>query len=423
MKSNINLIRTGINLVDNAWGGFYKGGTYLLLGQKKSGKTLIGLQYALESAKNGEVCLYFTSMRPKDLMIHAASMNFDLQYYMNMNLIIVVKVAPPSDVYEDGNQDRFLVEYLNDIVNVVQQYQPSRLIFDELTYFVGFESIPLLQQIFLQTVEKIEESNVTSLFIFAEPATQYAQMIIDAIVQYSTGVMFLQKKSNEELGGLQGGRATITPNIGHTEGQFSADYVLEPYSGIKFKFDESDKKRFPNPFRQSAEQSHNSDMSAYSSKKQSGKYKPLTNVDIVPEKYSLTNFYDITEFKLILNNKIALFKSTNDPFAIISIKLDPSAEKQKLLTINQLQNSVRLSTDRKDKICVVDNTIVILLGRFEENPLSMFVSKLKNNLPYTESSHIDMVMQNLYAYVYQADSSIKNADSVFEEILEENYEK
>ncbi|PIS44404.1 MAG: hypothetical protein COT22_10700, partial [Ignavibacteria bacterium CG08_land_8_20_14_0_20_37_9] len=136
----LNLVPTGISLVDKAWGGFYRGGTYLLIGQRKSGKTLIGLQYAMESAKNKEVCLFFTSMRPKDLMIHAASIDFDLQSYMNQNLVIVVRVAPPTEIYESSNPDNFLIEYFNDIVTVVDQYQPNRLIFDELTHFIGFEN-------------------------------------------------------------------------------------------------------------------------------------------------------------------------------------------------------------------------------------------------------------------------------------------
>ena len=141
MKRKLNLLQTGISLIDKTWGGFYRGGQYVLIGQRKSGKTLIGLQYAMESVKNREVCLFFTSMRPKDLMIQAASIDFDLQSYMNSNLVIVVRVAPPTDLYERSNPDNFLVEYLNDIVTVVEQYQPTRLIFDELTHFVGFQNV------------------------------------------------------------------------------------------------------------------------------------------------------------------------------------------------------------------------------------------------------------------------------------------
>lgn len=416
MKKKLNLLPTGISLVDKAWGGFYRGGTYLLIGQKKSGKTLLGLQFAMESAKNKEVCIYFTNMRPKDLMIHAASIDFDLQTYMNQNLIIVVRVAPPTDLYESGNPDNFLIEYLNDIVTVVEQYQPSRVIFDELTHFIGFENTNLLQQTFLQTVEKIEEKNVTSFFILAEPATPLAQMIVDSIAQYSTAVVYLQKKTLED-GTSQGGRATITPNIGHTEGQFVSDYYIEPYKGISFSYE--NKPTFQNPFSTEVEQSFKMSTPVSSRPSFSAKYKPLTNIDIVQEKISFSNLYDLNDFTLILNNQIALFKSTGQPFTLISLALNPVAEKQKILTINQLQNAIRLSTDKKDKICVVKNKILVLMSKAEEKALNILVTKLKSNLPNIESSYIDTVMQYLYAYTYQVDDSVVNAESIFNEILED----
>src|SRR5512147_2191525 len=100
MKKKIQLVSSGISIVDNAWGGFYRGGTYLLVGPRKSGRTLLGLQFAKESIKQKEICLYFTSMRPKDLMIQAASIDFDLQNYMNQNQVIVVRVAPPMGIRE-----------------------------------------------------------------------------------------------------------------------------------------------------------------------------------------------------------------------------------------------------------------------------------------------------------------------------------
>ena len=85
MKKKIQLLPSGISLVDSAWGGFYRGGTYMLIGAHKTGRTLLGLQFALESAKQKEVCLYFTNMRPKDLMIQAASIDFDLYCYATIH--------------------------------------------------------------------------------------------------------------------------------------------------------------------------------------------------------------------------------------------------------------------------------------------------------------------------------------------------
>ncbi len=416
MKRRVNQVKTGLALVDKAWGGFYRGGTYLLIGPRKSGRTLMGLHYAMESAKNKEVCLYFTSMRPKDLMIHAASIDFDLQTYMNQNLIIVVRVAPPTDIYETENPDNFLVEYLNDIVTVIEQYQPERLIFDELTPFVGFENLGLLQQTYLQTIEAIEERNVTSLMVLAEPATPLAQMIVDSLAQYSTAIIYIQKKVDENGTQQQGGRATITPNVGHTEGQFSSDFYIEPYRGIMFDYD--NQARFQNPFG-----SHDSDMNNENapamSQNNSQKYKPITNVDSPSDKISFTNFYDLSEFSLLLNNQIALYKSTGQPFTLISMKLDPIAEQQRILTINQLQNAIRLSTDKKDKLCVVKDKILILMGKGEDRNLNSLVSKIKQNLPNNDSNFLSVIMKYIYAFTYEVNDSVVNAESILSEILEE----
>lgn len=418
MKKKLNLIPTGISLVDKAWGGFYHGGTYLLIGQRKSGKTLVGLQYAMESAKNKEVCLFFTSMRPKDLMINAASIDFDLQSYMNQNLIIVVRVAPPTDLYELGNPDNFLIEYLNDIVTVVDQYQPNRLIFDELTHFIGFENPQTLEQTFLQTIETIEDKNVTSLFVVAEPATPLAQLLVDSIVQHSTAVIYLQKQADQE-GKITGGRATITPNVGHTEGQFVSDYYIEPYKGVYFDFEQTPKFQNPFPVANTVELQPPQQPSLMPPTSQSSKYKPLTNIDVVPEKFSFSNLYDINDFTLILNNQIALYKSTGQPFTLFSIKLDEVADRQKILTINQLQNAIRLSTDKKDKLCIVNNKILILMSKADDKTLNQLVSKIKSNLPNSDPKFQEVIMNYIFACTFQVNDKVENAEYILHEILED----
>ncbi len=239
MQKKIQLLSSGIPLVDKEWGGFYRGGTYLLVGSHKSGRTLLSLQYAMEAASQNEVCLFFTCMRPKDLMIQAASIDIDLQQYMDKNQIIVVRVAPPADSdMPERNGDEFLVEYLNDIAAVVDQYQPSKIVFDELTPFIEFNDFNLLQNIFSETCEKIEDAGITSLFVLNDPAAPASQSIVDSMVTLSTGIVYLKKEDEEQ----QGGEMIITPNIGHTEGQFRTEYHIEPYKGVTIDFSDNGPK-------------------------------------------------------------------------------------------------------------------------------------------------------------------------------------
>jgi archaellum biogenesis ATPase FlaH len=396
MKKKIQLLASGIPLVDKTWGGFYRGGTYLLLGPRKSGRTLLGLQFAMESANQKETCLYFTSMRPKDLMIHAASIDFDLQHYMNQNQIIVVRVAPPAELEESENVDEVLSEYLNDIVSVVEQYQPNKVVFDELTPFVSFENINNLHNAFTQTIEKIEEFGISSLIIIGEPATPAARMIVDSIKSNCTGIISLEKKDPEATR-LEGGGMLIFPNIGHTEGQFTANYSIEPYKGI---IDDYDQKKEETAGKK--------------------KFKSLAQLNVADESIQNTNLYPLNEFKLIINNQIALFKTTGQTFNLIVLKLDPMLEKKNLLSNYQLQNAARLAIEKKDKICVLNGKILILFPKSDEKTLNTVLSRLKRNLSGYKTSYQSEILPYIYIYNLAINDNVRHADDLLGQFISED---
>jgi len=400
MKKKIQLLPTGISLVDSAWGGFYRGGTYMLIGAHKTGRTLLGLQYALESAKQKEVCLFFTSMRPKDLMIQAASIDFDLQQYMNQNLIIVVRVAPPTDLYNVPDPDHFLAEYLNDIITVVDQYSPGKIVFDELTPFIGFNNINLLRDTFVRTTEEIEEHGITSLFIVGDPATPGAENIVNTLTSFATGIVYLKKDDRSE-NRTPSGQMIITPNIGHTQGKFTSNYTIEPYKGVTTESQPVD----PSPGITEETTS------------KLRKYKSLADIDAPEEAYSYSNFYSFNDFNLILNNQIALYKSTGQIFTLISFRLDSEAEKRGVLTVAQLQNAIRLATDKKDKICVLINKIIVLVTR-EENQKSILnlISKIKSNLSNNDPNFIKTVIPYISVYAIKVDENIQNANDLLDHL-------
>lgn len=393
MKKKIQLVSTGISIVDNAWGGFYRGGTYLLVGPRKSGRTLLGLQFAKECIKQKEVCLYFTSMRPKDLMIQAASIDFDLQHYMNQNQMVVVRVAPPSGLEEIENTDEFLVEYLRDIVTVVEQYQPGKMIFDELTPFINFINRTLLQDVFVETTESIENDAVTSLFILGDPVTPAANSIADILALNSTGILYLSKEESVE--GVSSGKITITPNIGHTQGKFSANYQLEPNKGI---IDDYSTRRKKSGRTLGAESGLH--------------YQSLAELDIPAENYTFTNFYNLNDFQLIVNNQIALYRSTGQVFTLISFRLDSEAEQSGLLTINQLMNTIRLSCDKRDKICLISNNILVMVTKENSESVTKFISRIKGNLPGNDPEYIEKVVSFISMLALRVDETIKNAEDM-----------
>lgn len=407
MKKKIQLLPSGIPLVDQAWGGFYRGGSYLLVGARKSGRTILALQYAMECAMGNEVCLYFTSARPKDLLINAASIDLDLQHYMNENLVIVVRVTPPTNINLAENADDYLVEYIKDIADVVTKYQPSRIVFDELTPFIGFRNLDLLNKTFSETSEVVEDMGITSLYVIGEPAAIASRKVVNVLKSYSTGIINLQKRG-EFVSKSETGKMTIIPQVGHTEGQFSANYFIEPYKGVYVDYK-------PTVLTESG-------MHPFPDKKK--RYTSVSELDLPKDTLSLSNIYSLSDFELILNNQIAFYKSTGQVFTLFSICLDESAKRSKLLNINQLQNAVRLSTDRKDKICVVGNKVIVLFTHEELKDINTLLAEIKNNLPNDDPDFLNTIVKLLSVYSLKVDPDIRNAEDMFGQLsLDDSSEK
>ena len=403
MTKKIQLFPSGIPLVDFAWGGLYRAGTYFLIGPRKSGRTLLALQYALECAQRREVCLFFTTMRPKDLLIHAASIDFDLQHYMNQNLIIVVRVTPPEDLQEVDDPDTHLAEYIKDIVPVVKQYNPNKIVFDELTPFIGFKDLKFLKNIFLHTIDDIENTEITSLYVLAEPANPASQNIIDTLIDCSTGIIGLQKKA-DVVNKYHSGIMTITPNVGHTEGKFSANYYIEPYKGISVDYRPSERERIkPELFTYAAEP----------------KYESFADINMDDDAITLSNVYSLQDFELIINNQIALFQITGQEFALVSIRLDQYAERKGMLTLNQLRNAIRLSTDKKDKICTIGSKIFVLITKPKDNVVANLVTKIKSNLPNDDPNFFQAISTHISVYAVTVNKDVKNAEGMIAQILKD----
>lgn len=403
MSSTIKRIPSGFSLIDKNWGGIYRGGSYIAVGPRKSGRTLLGLQCALEAAKASEVCLYFTLMRPKDLMIQAAALNFDIQSYMNQNLIIVVRVAPPNEIYDMYNPDDYLVEYFHDIITVVDQYRPTRIIFDELTPFVGFKNLDYLRDTFLRTLESIEERDITSMFIISEPATQKAQNIVEGLAQFVTGTIILKKEANSRAERFQSGMVTISPNVGHTEGEFTSEYRIEPNKGVTTEF--------------SLDRTRTQTIDEVPRIIKSRNFNAQTKIEPPSEPYAFSNIYNYNDFLLILNNQIALYKSTGQSFNLISFKLDSTAQMRGLLNLSQLQNAIRLSTSKKDKICVVENKIVVLLVRGNMKSVVDLMTNVQNNLPNKDLNYINAVLEFISIFNQEVDERFDSAENLMDLVL------
>jgi KaiC/GvpD/RAD55 family RecA-like ATPase len=400
MKRKIQILPSGIALVDKAWGGLYRGGTYLLIGAHKSGRTSLSLEFVKECSEQKEVCLYFTTRRPKDLILQAISINFDLQNYIAQNSVVVVRVDSSISLRETRESDSVLAEYIQDIVGLVEQYQPAKIVFDELTPFLGFKDTKLLEDVFTETIEVIEDSGITSIFVIGDPITSSAKKVVDILASRSTGIIYLQKKENADSK-LTTGIMAITPNMGHSEGKFKANYSIVPGKGFDFALQNFTSTRY-------YANGHSTSVGS--------KYKSLSEITTPKEQYLVSNLYGYEDFSLIVNNQIAFYKSTGQAFTLISFKMDETAEKNGILTLNQLRNAVRLSVEKKDKICVLADKVIVLISKEEHKDITGLIARLKGNLYAEDDSALLKILSYISVYALCVDESVNTSEDLLKEL-------
>jgi len=168
MNTTVTLKTTGIELIDNKWGGFYNGSTYVVSGPSKSGRTTLALQYAYNAALRGEVTVYISEIRPRKLMVAAHAQGMDIQPLIDDNKLILLRTAPLRMEEYGHDRDSYLSAFLYDILNAVNEFKPANIIFDELTPYMDFNDKNLFLDIFTELVENLEDKLITSLFIVQE---------------------------------------------------------------------------------------------------------------------------------------------------------------------------------------------------------------------------------------------------------------
>lgn len=210
---------TGINVIDEAWGGLYRGGSYLLYGQAWTGRSLLNLQFAFTGVKQKERCLYIFPERPRDLIIQAASINFDLRGVVEDGLVKLMRIPPSFKPNELTDEE--LHKALTDLVQVVAQENPDRLIIDNFSRFAQFKSFNAFQDAFIDMLERIELVDTTLMFALGEPANDNARNVIEFIARQVTGTVHIALDQDDPHSSRR--LITIIPNIGHLEGAV-ADY-------------------------------------------------------------------------------------------------------------------------------------------------------------------------------------------------------
>jgi circadian clock protein KaiC len=130
-KSSANKIKTGVEGLDEmGFGGFYESSTTLISGASGTGKTLLGMQFILQGAKNNQKGLMLAfEESPEQLLRNAESFGWPWKKYLNNGMITLISVYP---------EDQSPEAYIKIIKEMVEKEKPKRFVLDSLS---GLERI------------------------------------------------------------------------------------------------------------------------------------------------------------------------------------------------------------------------------------------------------------------------------------------
>lgn len=207
------LTPSGIPLIDSAWGGLYRGGTYLLVGHARAGRMRYALANVRSCIDTGDRCLLISSREQDALIRHAHDVGFDLVAASQQKKVQLMN-APDPDVLS-ALSDAELADTLNDLSNLAQKYEASRLVVDNFTPFVQFQSFETFAKAFADLLDRAAELRCTFVLGLGEPANPSSRQLLEYLAAEVSGTM--------RLGLTTTGQVSLAPGMAHHETQDPED--------------------------------------------------------------------------------------------------------------------------------------------------------------------------------------------------------
>ena len=165
-KSELKRTASGIEGLDGLIeGGFEEGSAVLLVGSAGTGKTIFGLQFLYNGAKNlGEPGIFVSFEEGRDsLFRHCSSFDFDLEGMESRGLLKILE-------YKPHEVEKFIEAGGSQIRDTIKEMKAKRLVIDSITaYGLLFKDEYQKREQLLELFEDLRKWGCTSLIVSELP--------------------------------------------------------------------------------------------------------------------------------------------------------------------------------------------------------------------------------------------------------------
>lgn len=150
----------------------------LIIGSQGSGKTVAAINYSIPKTIEKKT-IFFTSDSKHHLNQKITPLLSDLSTSLDHNYFIFE--SPKLNIQDKSSGDKILEELILGVLIPIKQINPDIIVFDELTKYLGFQSLDNLERVLTELLYYLKQNNIYSLFTVAQPNSRRAVELIQLL--------------------------------------------------------------------------------------------------------------------------------------------------------------------------------------------------------------------------------------------------
>ena len=170
---------SGLPDIDHQWGGLAAGGAYLLVGRAGAGRSALALQTVRAAVEADERCLVISPRPPESLVEVGREVGLDLAAAHQAGSLRLLRIPTAATLAERGS-DGLTASY-RDLAGLVARDRPGRVVVEDFTPLVQFDTFERFQDAFSTLVEELRAQGTTLVIGLGDPANDASRRLLDVV--------------------------------------------------------------------------------------------------------------------------------------------------------------------------------------------------------------------------------------------------
>ncbi len=170
---------SGLAVVDHQWGGLAAGRAYLLVGRAGAGRSALALQTVRAAVEAHDRCLVISPRSPDELVEIGHEVGLDLAAAHTQGRLRLLRIPKAADLAARGAEG--LAKSYRDLIALVAADQPARVVIEDFTPLVQFDTFERFHDAFGGLVGALREQGATLVIGLGDPANDASRRLLDVV--------------------------------------------------------------------------------------------------------------------------------------------------------------------------------------------------------------------------------------------------